>query len=149
MDRMMRLGDHLAKLVPFALFAYGGYGLFLAHVLAVREVPAPAGMGQVINYGIAHVRAPGGAGDVLSQAIVVLAAATWLLAVTGAPGGRALSAAFAQLRGTGGQPKSVPPLLLLPVTFLWEELFSQQLCSRRTASRSSRRSAAPPSCSAR
>ena len=32
-----------------------------------------------------------------------------------------------QLRGTGGQPKTVPPLLLLPVLFLCEELFSNQL----------------------
>jgi len=67
------------------------------------------------------------AGYVLPQAIVILAAGVWLLAVTGAPGGRAVRHAFAQLRGAAGQPKSVPPLLLLPVIFLWEELFSQWL----------------------
>jgi signal transduction histidine kinase len=123
-----RLGDHVAKLVPFALFAYGGYGLFLAHVLAGREAPAPGGnVPPVVSYGLAHVQAAGDAGYVLSQAVVILGVGAWLLAVTGAPGGRGLGEAFARLRGADGQPKSVPPLLLLPVIFLWEELFSQRL----------------------
>ena len=125
---MTRLGDHVAKLVPFALFAYGGYGLFLAHVLAGREAPAPGGdVPPVVSYGLAHVQAAGDAGYVLSQAVVILGVGAWLLAVTGAPGGRGLGEAFARLRGADGQPKSVPPLLLLPVIFLWEELFSQRL----------------------
>ena len=47
--------------------------------------------------------------------------------MTGAPGGRRSVGPVAQLRGTHGQPKTVPPLLLLPVIFLWEELFSDQL----------------------
>ena len=64
---------------------------------------------------------------VLPQAIVILAAGVWLLAVTGAPGGRAVRRALAQLRGANGQPKTVPPLLLLPVILLWEELLSQRL----------------------
>jgi signal transduction histidine kinase len=142
--------EFAARLVPFALFAYGAYGVFLAHVLASWDVlaagfpgaplhevlgarltwglPASGGQGrQVISYGIARVAQPAGAGYVLSQAIVILAAAAWLLAVTDAPGGRGLARAFARLRGAGGQPKTVPPLLLLPVIFLWEELFSQRL----------------------
>jgi signal transduction histidine kinase len=34
---------------------------------------------------------------------------------------------MAQLRGTDGQPRTVPPLLLLPVILLWEEAFSNAL----------------------
>ncbi len=64
---------------------------------------------------------------VLAEALAFLAAGAWLLARTGAPGGDGLRRAVAQLRGTVGQPRTVPPLLLLPVIFLWEELFGQHL----------------------
>ena len=56
-----------------------------------------------------------------------MAAGVCLLARPEAPGGGAVRRAVAQLRGTGGQPRTVPPLLLLPVIFLWEELFGQDL----------------------
>jgi signal transduction histidine kinase len=64
---------------------------------------------------------------VLAEAVAFLAAGVWLLARTGAPGGGGLRRAMAQLRGTDGQPRTVPPLLLLPVLFLWEEMFSNAL----------------------
>src|SRR6185437_1869579 len=67
------------------------------------------------------------AGYVLPEAIVILAAATWLLAATGAPGSGAVRRALAQLRGAGGQPKTVPPLLLLPVILLSEELLGKRI----------------------
>jgi signal transduction histidine kinase len=67
------------------------------------------------------------AGLVLAEAVAFLAAGVWLLARTGAPGGGGLRRAMAQLRGTDGQPRTVPPLLLLPVLFLWEEMFSNAL----------------------
>ena len=109
-----------AKLAPFAFLAYGGYGLFLFHALSIWE-------SQPVTYGLVGEATDVHAGYVLPQAIAFLAAGIWLLARTGAPGGGAVRRAVAQLRGTGGQPKTVPPLLLLPVLFLWEELFSEQL----------------------
>ena len=109
-----------AWLTPFACLAYGGYGLFVYHSLTVHE-------SQPAVYGVVRSGSADNAGFVVAQAIVYLAAGTWLLAVTGAPGGTAIRRALAQLRGTGGGRKTVPPLLLLPVLFLWEELFSGQL----------------------
>jgi len=109
-----------AKLVPYALFAYGGYGLILQHFLLLGQ------SGQV-TYGILRVGPADNAGWVLPQAAAFLVAGAWALAVTSGPGGAAVRRAVAQLRGTDGQPKTVPALLLLPATFLWEELFSEQL----------------------
>lgn len=117
-----------AKIAPFALFAYGAYGFFLMHSLLIWEK-------QPVFYGLVHAsrgsyptwRTSGPLGLVLTEAVLFLAAGVWLLARTGAPGGGAVLRAVAQLRGTGGQPRTVPPLLLLPVIFLWEELFGQTL----------------------
>jgi hypothetical protein len=109
-----------AKLAPFALFGYGAYGVFLAHAIAVWET-------QPVVYGLVHVGPADNAAWVLPQAFLCLAVGTWLLAVTGAPGGGAVRRALAQLRGTDGQPRTVPPLLLLPVILLWEEAFSSAL----------------------
>jgi signal transduction histidine kinase len=109
-----------AGLVPFAFLAYGAYGLLIFHALSTwTALP--------VIYGLVKVSINDNAGYVLPQAIAFLAAGTWLLARDGAPGGGAVRRAVAQLRGTDGQPKSVPPLLLLPVLFLWEELFSEQI----------------------
>lgn len=117
-----------AKLVPFALFAYGAYGLRLANALTGgMNGGLPAYRGQHLVYGVVRVGANDNAGYVLPQAVILLAVGVWLLAATDAPGGRAVRHAFAQLRGTNGQPKTVPPLLLLPVIFLCEELLSQRL----------------------
>ena len=123
-----------AKVAPFALIAYGGYGLFRLHSMDVYEA-------VVVHYGIVTAtRAvrpiPGGVQllpqtvgveAILAEAMAFLVAGVWLLAVTGAPGGRAVRDAVAQLRGRAGQPKTVPPLLLLPVVFLGEELVSEPL----------------------
>jgi signal transduction histidine kinase len=109
-----------AKLAPFALLAYGGYGLFLQHSVLLGQY-------RTVTYGILQVGSADNAGWVLPQAAVFLAAGVWLLAVTRAPGGGPVRHAVAQLRGTDGQPKTVPALLLLPAIFLWEELFSEQL----------------------
>lgn len=117
-----------AKIAPLALLAYGGYGFFLLHSLLRMEK-------QPVFYGLVHAsrgsyptwRTSGPIGLVLTEAVLFLAAGVWLLARTKAPGGGAVLRAVAQLRGTGGQPRTVPPLLLLPVIFLWEELFSPVL----------------------
>jgi signal transduction histidine kinase len=110
-----------AKMAPFALFAYGAYGVFLTHSLLVWE-------SRPVIYGVLGA-SPGtaGIGLVLVQAVTFLAAGVLLLARSGAPGGAHVRLAVAQLRGTHGQPKTVPPLLLLPVLLLWEELFSTPL----------------------
>jgi len=109
-----------ARLTPFAFLAYGVYGLFLFHSLSFWSP-------QLVVYGFVHSGPNDNAGWVPFQAVAFLAAGVWLLAVTGAPGGAAVRRAAAQLRGTDGQPKTVPPLLLLLVIFLWEEVFSGQL----------------------
>jgi hypothetical protein len=109
-----------AKLAPFALFGYGAYGVFLAHSIAVWET-------QPVVYGLVHVGPADNAPWVLPQAVACLAVGVWLLVVTDAPGGGAVRRAMAQLRGTDGQPRTVPPLLLLPVILLWEEAFSYAL----------------------
>ena len=109
-----------ARLTPFAFLAYGTYGLFLFHALSDFE-------SQLVTYGLVEEATGLHAGYVLPQAVAFLAAGVWLLARTGAPGGAAVRRALGQLRGADGQPKTVPPLLLLPVLFLWEELFSGQL----------------------
>jgi signal transduction histidine kinase len=109
-----------AWLAPYALLVYGGYGIFVFHSLILWESPP-------VIYGVVRAGTNDNAGYVLAQAIVFLAAGVLLLARTGGPGGGAVRRALAQLRGTDGQPKTVPPLLLLPVLFLWEELFSNQL----------------------
>jgi signal transduction histidine kinase len=109
-----------AKAVPFLFFAYGAYGIFLAHSLDIWE----SGTGV---YGLVHVGPADNVPWVLPQAIACLAVGGWLLLVTGAPGSVALRRAMAQLRGTDGQPRTVPPVLLLPVIFIWEEMFSNAL----------------------
>jgi signal transduction histidine kinase len=109
-----------AKLAPFAFLAYGWYGLYMFHALSAWQ-------SRPVVYGIVRAGTDDNAAYVLSQAVAFLAAGIWLLARTGAAGGGAVRRAVAQLRGTDGQPKTVPPLLLLPVIFLWEELFSDQL----------------------
>jgi signal transduction histidine kinase len=109
-----------AKLAPFAFLAYGAYGFFLPHSLEVWE--APPG-----TYGLVPVGPADNVPWVLPQAVACVAVGVWLLALTGAPGGGEVRRAMAQLRGTDGQPRTVPPLLLLPVILLWEEACSSAL----------------------
>ena len=123
-----------AKIAPFALFAYGAYGLFRLHSLLIYE-------SQGVRYGLvtasrAAAQTPGGFqltarttgfGAMLAEAMGFMALGVCVLGVTGAPGGRAIRRAVAQLRGGGGLQATVPPLLLIPVIFLWEELFSEHL----------------------
>jgi signal transduction histidine kinase len=139
-----------ARLTPYALLAYGTYGLFFARGLAWWQelavsngpvfrpqtiiqqspswgLPAFGVHQQTVIYGVLRVGPARNAGYVLPEAIVILVAATWLLAATGAPGGGAVRRALAQLRGVGGQPKTVPPLLLLPVILLSEELLGKRI----------------------
>jgi signal transduction histidine kinase len=114
-----------AKFAPFAVFAYSAYGLYKLHSLLIDET-------QSVRYGLVTAsRAvspiPGGFqltsrttgfATMLAEVAVFAVVATVALAVSGAPGGPAIRRAIAQLRGGDGQPKTVPPLALLPVLAL-------------------------------
>ncbi len=114
-----------AKLAPFAVFAYSAYGLYKLHSLLIDETLS-------VRYGLvtasrAAVPIPGGTqltsrttgfAPMLAEVAVFAVVATVALAVSGAPGGPAIRRAIAQLRGGDGQPKTVPPLALLPVLAL-------------------------------
>jgi signal transduction histidine kinase len=108
-----------AKLSPFACFAFAAYGFWLSHVVQNWIV-------EPVIYGVVKVGPDENVSWLLPQAVAFLAAGVVLLAVTDAPGGAGARRAWRQLRGTRGQPKTVPALLLLPVLFLFEELFSNQ-----------------------
>jgi len=111
-----------ALTVPYAMFGYGCAGFFVLHSMLISTWGAT-------SYGVLEAGAPDGTTMlfVLPQALAFLALGLWLLAVTGAPGGAAVRAAVRQFRGTAGQPRIVPPLLLLPVLGLWEEALSGTL----------------------
>ncbi len=123
-----------AKIVHFALFAYGAYGLFKLHSLQIYEsqgvhyglVTASRGLITFTN-GYQLTSQTSGFAPMLAEAVGCLALGVCALGVTRAPGGRAIRRTIAQLRGGDGQQKTVPPLLLIPVIFLCEELFSEHL----------------------
>ncbi len=110
-----------AKVAPFALFGYGCLGFLVAHAL-LRWKTVHAFYGVLDAW-----RTKGTMELVLPEAFLIMAAAVWLLVVTGAPGSTAVRQAVRQLRGTGGQPRTVPALLLLPVIGLWEEAYANPL----------------------
>jgi signal transduction histidine kinase len=127
-----------ARLVPFGMFAYGAYGIFLTHQMISYEGPftrfpgVGASYGIIwvtrnVIYGVARMGSYDNVAYSLSQAVIFLVAGVFLLAVTGAPGGSLVRRTAQQLRGGGGQPKTVPPLLILPVLLLCEELFNSRL----------------------
>ena len=110
-----------AKVAPFALFGYGFTGILIAHYMLIwRSFP--------LFYGFVNVRSGTGPMSlVLPEAFAFMGVSLWLLVVTGAPGDAAVRHAVQQLRGIGGQQKTVPALLLLPVLLLGEEAFANQL----------------------
>ena len=110
-----------AKIAPFALFGYGCIGLVVAHRLLTWQ-------SVWLFYGVLNARRASGAMElVLPEAFLIMAASVWLLVATGGPGGAAVRRAVHQLGGTGGQPRTVPALLLLPVLGLWEEAYANPL----------------------
>jgi signal transduction histidine kinase len=110
-----------AKIAPFALFGYGFAGFLVAHALLTWQH-------TMIWYGFFMGRAANPLlMFVLPEAFLFLAASLWLLVATGGPGAGAVRRAVQELRGAGGQPKTVPALLLLPVLFLWEEAYANPL----------------------
>jgi signal transduction histidine kinase len=110
-----------ARIAPFALFGYGCLGLLIAQALLTWQH-------SMVWYGIFMGRAGRiNLMFVLPEAFLFMASSVWLLVATGGPGGSAVRKAVQQLRGTGGQPRSLPPLLLLPVIALWEEALSNSL----------------------
>ena len=110
-----------AKLAPLALFVYGCLGFPVASSLLMWQH-------SMVWYGFLMSRSSyASLMFVLPEAFLFLGASLWLLVVTGGPGGRAVRAAAQQLLGVGGQPRTVPALLLLPVIALWEEAFANPL----------------------
>jgi signal transduction histidine kinase len=110
-----------ARIAPFALFGYGCLGLLIAHALLTWQhgmVWYGVFMGRAGNINLMFV---------LPEAILFMAASLWLLVATGGRGSGAVREAVQQLRGTGGQPRTVPALLLLPVLILWEEACANPL----------------------
>jgi signal transduction histidine kinase len=122
-----------ARIAPYALFAYGAYGLYLMHSLLIREANSVTygfvhASWRPVNVGVNWYVADSGDNRwVLAEAVACLAVGVCLLARPGSLGGGPVRRAVEQLRGTGGQPKTVPPLLLIGVVFLGEELFGQDL----------------------
>ncbi len=111
-----------ARVAPFALLGYGFVGLLVAHHLLLWR-PSPLFYG-VVN---AWSASSPSVNLVLPEAFAFMAASLWLLVATGGPGGAAVRRAVHQLAGTGGQPRTVPALLLLPVLGLWEETLANPL----------------------
>jgi signal transduction histidine kinase len=111
----------VTRVVPFALFGYGFAGLFVAHHLLLWR-PSP------LFYGVVDAQSASPSVNlVLPEAFAFMAAAVWLLVVTGGPGAGAVRRAVRQLLGTGGERRTVPALLLLPVLGLWEEVCANPL----------------------
>jgi signal transduction histidine kinase len=110
-----------ARIAPLALFGYGFLGFLAAHALLTWQH-------TMIWYGFFMGRAAHTSlMFVVPEAFLFLAASLWLLVATGGPGAGAVRRAVQELRGAGGQSKTVPALLLLPVLFLWEEAFANPL----------------------
>ena len=110
-----------AKIAPFALLGYGFLGFPVAHALLTWQH-------TMIWYGFFMGRAANPSlMFVLPEAFVFLGLSLWLLAVAGGPGAGVVRRAVRDLRGAGGQPRTVPALLLLPVLFLWGEACANPL----------------------
>jgi signal transduction histidine kinase len=121
-----------AKIVPFAFFAYGYAGIVLAHQWGLAAFEGYGGYPFYQFYGLPGLSAtPGTLHYLLPTATAFLVAGLLLLARerSQVPGGGMVRAALRQLRGTAGQPKTVPALLLVPVTFLWLEFAGSGLAS--------------------
>jgi signal transduction histidine kinase len=110
-----------ARIAPFALFGYGFLGFLVAHALLTWQhsmIWYGFFMGWAANPSLMFV---------LPEAFLFLAASLWVLVATDGPGAGTVRRAVQELRGSGGQPKTVPALLLLPVLFLWEEACANPL----------------------
>jgi signal transduction histidine kinase len=124
-----------ARVAPYAMISYGILGFFVAHSLMKQQTggnPLLLSRSGTVIYGVVpagntYGYIGSGTAFVLPQAFGFLAVGLWLLTRTDSRSGTAARRAVQQLRGTGGQPRTVPPLLLFPVLFLWEEAGSSAL----------------------
>jgi signal transduction histidine kinase len=111
----LRFPSVAAKTAPFAWFGYGCLGFVVAYDL-------PRGYFPWWLYGLVANRWIGHSLDyVLVVTFLIMLVAVGLLVLVGAPGSDTVRRAAHQVLGTGGQPRTVPALLLLPVIGLWEE----------------------------
>ena len=110
-----------AKAAPFAWFGYGCLGFAVAYSLLRWHTVG-------FFYGGERVTWTGYSLDyVLLLTFLVMTVSVALLVLAGAPGSAAVRRAAHQVLGTGGQPRTVPALLLLPVIGLWEESCASRL----------------------
>ena len=120
-----------ARITRYAMIGYGLLGFFVAHSLMKQQTggnPMLLSPSGGVFYGVVNAGTSGpGAMLILPQAFAFLAIGLWLCTKTDSRIGAAVRLAVHQVRGTGGQPRTVPPLLLLPVLFLWEEAGSAGL----------------------
>ena len=128
---MLAVPSVAARLAPYAMIGYGILGFFVVHSLMKQETggnPLLLSPSGAAVYGVVKTSPSGpAAAFLLPQACGFLAVGLWLLTRTDSRTGAAVRLAVHQLRGTGGQPRTVPPLLLFPVLFLWEEAGSSTL----------------------
>jgi signal transduction histidine kinase len=111
----LRFPSVAAKAAPFAWFGYGCLGFVVAYAL-LRWRTVGWLYGGVTATWIGH-----SLDYVLLVTFLIMIVAVGLLVLAGAPGSNAVRRAAHQVFGTGGQPRTVPALLLLPVIGLWEE----------------------------
>ena len=128
---MLAEPSYVARLVPYAMIGYGILGFFAVHSLMKQQTggnPLLLSPSGTVIYGVVEANPYGPEGVfLLPQAFGFLAVGLWLLTRTDSRIGAAARRAVHQLCGTGGQPRTVPPLLLFPVLFLWEEAGSSTL----------------------
>jgi signal transduction histidine kinase len=111
----LRFPSVAAQAAPFAWFGYGCLGFVIAYDLPREHfdwwlygVVTTPWIGHSLDY-------------VLLVTFLIMVVAVGLLVLAAAPGSNAVRRAAHQVFGTGGQPRTVPALLLLPVIGLWEE----------------------------
>jgi len=105
----LRFPSVAAKIAPFAWFGYGCLGFVVAYAL-MRWRTVGWLYGGVTATWIGH-----SLDYVLLVTFLIMIVAVGLLVLAGAPGSNAVRRAAHQVFGTGGQPRTVPALLLLPV----------------------------------
>jgi signal transduction histidine kinase len=110
-----------AKVAPFAWFGYGCVGFLVAHTLLRGTY-----LGWPYEAVIARL-ASNSVDLVLPEAFVILGVSVWLLVAAGGPFSNVVRQSLHQVLGHGGQHRTVPVLLLLPVIGLWEETYANPL----------------------
>jgi signal transduction histidine kinase len=110
-----------AKIAPFAWFGYGCVGFVVAHRVLGGNI-----FGWSYEAAVAYL-AGDSIGRVLPEAFLFIGVSVWLLVASRGPFSNVVRQSLHQVLGTGGQRRTVPVLLLLPVIGLWEETYANPL----------------------